>query len=282
MKWTSLMARTALFPLFALLVSSVSCGGGVADGPAEPSWSAPLAESETEERSAEVLELEAALEDETVVPRGAFADVRSFCAAQMEASLPRIRRIEAERGEPSEEFGTFEPLVASCEEDVSELSGVPRPAVSGPFLGITAVKLETGYALETHLLVRTREGFVAVQEPVLSDDHDDPGCPSILRDAGLEAIQWGGGPRPTLLVVSKASRALFDERGDFDGEYVQTQARACHFQGRGAELRLDCDEPVTVAEAEEKHDPPTRLELSRVAYAIDEQGAVKTSGAGAP
>jgi hypothetical protein len=167
------------------------------------------------------------------VPTGAFADVAAFCSAQMKLIAPKI--VEANT---SFKNGGIAAAAAkpSCEETPDALA-FTQVTLSAPYLEAKTVTFETGYSLETYLLVRASEGWTAVRAALLYSNHDDPGCGSIERPNAIKEVRVDRGA----LVITTASDREWsaeDENGTLDLTY----ARACRF-GHGG---VSCGTPEVI------------------------------------
>ncbi len=181
------------------------------------------------------------------VPTETFPTIDALCAAQKALIAPRIAEAVtsyAERGEEAK-------LSPSCAVSKSALAGVPIK-LKAPFLDVTAIVIETGFATETHIAVRTDDGWRAIPRPAVAEYHDDPGCFSIQRDVGIVAVRVEDKGTPTLFVVERAARGAQmeepegpDERGiwrSVSWDDVTDSAVAC----RWTERAIDCDAPAVV------------------------------------
>lgn len=221
--------------------------------------------------SAEAEEEVAADEDpETVMPRGAFPSIEALCVAQKELAAPAIAKANEERAERYEGPSA---VTAACEESKDALTNVSLH-VGAPFHEVRAITVETGNATETHLVVRTDEGWQAAQQAVISDFHDDPGCPSIRRDGGLREIRV---ERGALVVVSTSNRG--DGEEEIAGEAstivywsrVFEDATACRVE-RGA---LRCDATVVISATRTASSDTTPEHVFATSYRIDDAGHVR-------
>jgi hypothetical protein len=213
-------------------------------------------------------DLDAVDADEDGVPRGVFASVAAFCSRQMTLAAPSLRAAEEhlrDRGDDDLE------LVPTCHEDRRALADA-HVSAGGPFLELTAVTFVTDEAWTTHLLARTHLGWIVVEEPIRVGYHDDPGCPSILRDAGLVEARVIGDGTPALVVVTRAERLTFDDGGDEDdleATSIETRAAACHLDP--VRPVVACGTPSLIAESVRRMDGTTR-EVSREHYGVDAEG----------
>ena len=89
---------------------------------------------------------------------------------------------------------------------------------------------ETGFSTQTSIIVKTSEGWTNLGIPIVTTYHDDPGCPSIVRDAGIMEVRV---ERGYLVVVDKADCGWGD-----DSNLVYERARTCSL--------TTCTEPVTI------------------------------------
>ncbi|HEY8072927.1 MAG TPA: hypothetical protein VIF62_02425 [Labilithrix sp.] len=197
----------------ALLLGSVfvlSCGGSPDEAP-EVALEAPSAVADEPESDAYV----------TSLPTGAFPSIADLCAKQMDMAAPNI--VEANRARAEMYEGISEESVhlgPSCVERRDVLANV---TLAAPFEDVTAIEMETGYATQTFLVVRTRAGWTAVRHDFLSSDHDDPGCPSITRESDFASVRVEKGE---LVVAVLADRMSFDDDAE-PHEIVVTLARRC-------------------------------------------------------
>lgn len=177
------------------------------------------------------------------VPPGPFPSLDALCEAQKALVAPRL--VEAADGRA--EVGAS-PLAARCE--VSRAVERMKVALRAPFLDVSAIELETGHAVETHIVVRTAAGWLAVPDASIDAWHDDPGCFTIERDAGVLEVRVEGDVTPALVIVEVSERGEHMEPRDepdgaatsVDWSDVTERARACRLEA-GA---LACDAPVVL------------------------------------
>ncbi len=191
------------------------------------------------------------------LPAGSFRDVHALCALQMKEIAPQIEKARRDLAERYAD-GDIPRAVPACDEDPAAMRGV-RVSLAAPYLEAKAVTYETGFSTQTSIIVRTSEGWTNLGIPFVTDYHDDPGCPSILRPAGLMEVRV---ERGYVVVVDKADRGFGD-----DNALVYERARTCSL--------TSCTEPVTIG---------TRLvpwsgggkdkRLFSTTYAIDGAGAI--------
>ncbi len=158
-----------------------------------------------------------------VLPFGAFPDVKSLCATQMELIKPYLA--ELEKSAIEEESGID--FVPSCKEAPAVLSNV-GVSLDGGFKSVKAIAVATGHSTDVFLVVENSAGFTALREAFLSQANDDPGCPSIERENAFSSISAKNG---TLVVVTESDRSWWGQKeGDDDsGELLLVHARACSF-----------------------------------------------------
>lgn len=218
--------------VFALLAVSfvpvLSCGGAT-EPPSEPvAAAAPAADPPAEvAASAEVANSEQELAAPTLPP-GTFADVRALCALQMKEIEPHLERARRELAERYAD-GDLPKVAPACEEDHAAMHGV-RLSLAPPYVEAKAVTYETGFSTQTSIIVKTSEGWTNLGIPIVTTYHDDPGCPSIVRDAGLMEVRVEHG---YLVVVDKADRGWGE-----GSNLVYERARTCSL--------TTCTEPVTI------------------------------------
>lgn len=214
--------------LALLLVSSIpvlSCGGTSALPFEAVATPAVTAEPPAEVASAEE---DAVVEKESSLPAGTFRDLHALCAQQMNDVGPSIEKARRDMAERSTEEEIIK-VVPACDVDDEAMHGV-RVSLAAPYLDAKAVTYETGAATQTSIVMKTSEGWANVGTPIVKSDHDDPGCPSILRDAGLVEIRVTGGH---LVIVDKADRGWGE-----NSSIVYERARTCSL--------TTCTEPVTI------------------------------------
>lgn len=197
-------------------------------------------------------------EAELTLPAGTFRDLHALCAQQMKDVVPQLEKARLERAERYEGEEAVN-VIPACDVDAAAMRGV-RVSLAAPYLDAKAVTYETGRATQTSLIVRTSDGWTNVGTPMVTSDHDDPGCPSILRDAGLVEVRVDGGH---LVVVDKADRGAGDENS-----MVYERARTCSFSG--------CTEPVTIGArlVPWEKGVGTEKRLFSTTYTVDEIGTI--------
>lgn len=198
------------------------------NAPASPVEAEPAPEAAPEGRADEV--------EAPLIPSGRFDSLEALCEEQKKLAAPSIAEAlagYADRGE------TDVVLVPRCDVSTTALLRAVV-AIGGPFLEISAIEVETGHATRTHVVVRTKDGWFAAPRPAMEAYHDDPGCGSIERDAGILAVRVERGA----LVIVTASERLVDleEGAAVYWDEATERARACRLGRAG----LSCDEPVTL------------------------------------
>ena len=119
-----------------------------------------------------------------------------------------------------------------------------RIELTAPFLDVKAVTTSSDGRTETYLVVRTADGWVQVDAPLLVAWDDDPGCPSVERESTIAEVRV---ERGVLVVVTTADR---DWYADARSGFVQlTKARAC----RLADGAVTCSDAETVAASLSSH-----------------------------
>lgn len=147
-----------------------------------------------------------AAREEVFVPQGIFPSLDALCAAQKE--LVR-ERVEQAAKEMAETLGEGSNVVPTC--TVKPFDRTVRVKLGGAYLEARALEVETGYATETHVLVRTAEGWQAMPHASVTDAHNDPGCFSIERDTAIDAVTVEGS---TVLILEGSDRgARIDDDG---------------------------------------------------------------------
>ena len=212
---------------------------------------------------------------EPTVPTGAFATVEALCAAQRTMAAPLIEKANADRKDRYE-GSTEEPVVPSClETRLSNLTVHLAP----PFREVRAIRVETGYTTDTHLVVRTDEGWRVTATPMDSDAHDDPGCPSIRRDGPLRAIRVEHG---ALVIEGSSSRGDGEDvlGDDPDGNAVMRywtrtyeEVRACRIAGDA----LRCGPVETIAISRSASDTVAEESVFTTTYEVDDRGRIVTA-----
>jgi len=226
MKRNGFLALTTAASLSSVVLCA-SCRATSDDRPKPPVGSAaatPVIELDDEPAAeeVEVLELDdepAEVQSPSALPSGFFSDIASLCVAQeMRVAEPMAKAMR--------ESQDFEALLLkpSCMEDTRPLSGV-RIALAAPFMALTTVVYETAEnSTHTALVVRTAKGWVAMTTPVMVSEHDDPGCPSILRDGPLSEVRVRAAAdgSPVMFVRTTAGRG----GGDMPVEVIH-RLRTC-------------------------------------------------------
>ncbi len=223
--------------LFVVSFIPVLSCGGTADAPGESIVEAPAAlvgapAAVVAAAEVPVVEEPAPATEEFVaptLPTGTFHDVHALCAQQMKDVLPLLA--QAERNLVEGMGDTETKLVPSCNEDAAAMRGV-RVSLGAPYLEAKAVSYETGEGTQTNLVMRTSAGWTNVGTSLVASYHNDPGCPSILRDSGLTEVRVENGQ---VVVVDKAERGAGD-----NANIVYERTRTCTLTA--------CTEPVTLSE----------------------------------
>lgn len=231
--------------------SRAETGAATANGPPE---AAAVAAIEPSAVSAPIevpvplaLAAPAAEARDATVPPGTFPTVEALCAAQKVMIVPQLRQAEAWLRE--REMAT--PLSPSCERAPAVLAQM-HVSLHAPFHELAAIRIETGTATEVRLVVRTDEGWRAAPRALMVDVHDDPGCPSILRDGPVREVRVESAAGvPALVVIDEASRGAGEEVAADDSVVYWSlelrRATACRLEARDFELaRMTCDEPVVI------------------------------------
>ncbi len=254
-------SRSLLFPSLVLAMTASSCVAGLPGGatrmreaprdvvvvehvtlataPATEKWE-DLEDADDDGDSDAI----AAPDEELFVPRGAFATIDELCRAQEALAKDRIEKAReeaVERGEDSE-------VAPSCRLSATALAKA-KIAIRAPYLDVTAIEVETGWAKATHVVARTSAGWRAVPGASVTDSHDDPGCFSITRDFGITAIRVEGGAHPALVVVESSGRGVDMEDPTADTpwvgwEQVTDRAVACRVRRVAGKRELTCDAGV--------------------------------------
>ena len=248
-----------------LLLSSFACSGSPeAEGPAlAPSATAIEVGSQP---ASEVIELsedqsDAADDLATTVPTGAFADVDAFCAAQTKLVAPKVA--EANAAFKMDGYGDMK-LAPKCAETPKVLEGA-NVALALPYTDVKAVSFETGYSIESYLLVHRAEGWTAVRSAVIYVNHNDPGCGSIERPGDVLDVHVEKG---AIVVKSTAGRTWMNQKNEL-GELTLTYARAC----RPSAAAIACGTPEVVdanvvLQDEENSDAPTATRFFTTTYNV--------------
>lgn len=205
--------------LIAAVSSFVACSkapeGPVAAAPAPAFEAAPVTLELPDDRY------------EGILPYGAFASVDALCERQRDLVVPHLEAAMADL-DPETEME----LVPSCHESLEALDGAPV-ALEAPFLDVKTIEVETGRSRDTFLVVKTTEGWTAVRDAILSQEHDDPGCPSIERESAITEVRVDRG---ALVVYTTA------DREDENGPVRLTHARSC----RIGDWAPTCSTPETI------------------------------------
>lgn len=255
---------------FALLLSSFACNGN----PQTPEGPAPAApESAIEVGSLptdEVIELtedqsDAADDLATTVPTGAFADVDSFCAAQMKLVATKVA--EANAAFKMDGYGDMK-LAPKCSETPKVLEGA-NVALALPYTDVKAVSFETGYSIESYLLVQRAQNedtsWTAVRSALLYVNHNDPGCGSIERPGDVLDVHVEKG---AIVVKSTAGRTWMNQKSEF-GDLTLTYARACRPSSAG----IACGTPEVIdakvfLHDDENADAPTSTRFFTTTFTV--------------
>lgn len=264
------MKRSAV--AFALLLSSFACSGAPeAEGPAPAP--PPAAMDVGSPETGEVIELtedqsDAADDLATTVPTGAFASIDAFCAAQTKLVAPKV--LEANAAFKMDGYGDMK-LAPKCAETPKVLDGA-NVALAFPYLDVKAVSFETGYSIESYLLVRRADGWTAVRSAVLYVNHNDPGCGSIERPGDVLDVHVEKG---ALVVKSTAGRTWMNPKNEL-GDLTLTYARACRPTATG----IACGTPEVVdakvvIHDDEQPDAPTTTRFFTTTFAVGAGVAVE-------
>lgn len=244
--------RSPLLLALPLLLGLGSCmlpsGGTEGPAPVESVAAAPAPASETSAEDLGDLDgtppeapPEATEPSRRSVPAGVFPSIEALCAAQVKEIAAQLAEADKEREERYDGSGK---AAAHCARISLAKVAVK---VAAPVLEVAAIEVETGWARETHVVVRTAEGFRALTHASVVGYHDDPGCFSIERDSGLSAIRVEG---DTLVLVEGTARGSRMEEPVEDGQGavsmvtwddVTDRAVACRLAAEGT-----CDAPVVV------------------------------------
>jgi hypothetical protein len=183
------------------------------------------------------------------VPKGIFASLDALCEAQTSLILPTLRAAQALRDERA---GEDVPEQPRCERMPSALENV-TVRLHAPFLEIETLAVETGYATEVHLAVRTAEGWIAIPHPSVVSYHDDPGCFTIERDSGLTSVTVVGDDSASLELVETSSRGALIE-------YAEDESGTTRTFDDVTERAVGC----SISSGKFACAPPTVLSLTRV------------------
>jgi hypothetical protein len=241
-----------------LLVSAFACSGT-----SEPQLAPALATT-----SSDVIELsedqsDAADDLAKTVPTGNFADVDAFCEAQMKLVAPKVE--EANAAYETDGYGDMH-LAPKCAETPRVVEGA-AVALAAPYTDVKAVAFETGYSIESYLLVRRAEGWTAVRSALLYVNHNDPGCGSIERPAEILEVHVTKG---AIVVKSTAERTFFNRKNEA-GEITLTYARACRPTVTGL---VACGTPEVIEakavlrDDEDQPDAPTQTRFFTTTYEV--------------
>lgn len=154
----------------------------------------------------------------------------------------------------------------TCTEDAQALAGT-KFFLGSDIREVKAVAVDSEKATDTFLAVRTSAGWSAIHTPILHDEHDDPGCPSIERATRIVSATVDQG---MLVVVNEANRYWWN--ANEAGDLTLTYARACT-------IGADCAEPAVVyaklvASALEEPDGPMRTRFFTTTFTIAANGII--------
>lgn len=217
--------------------------------------------------------------DESFAPRGTFASLTALCDAQRALVRPHLAAVAKERAER----GEADAPAARCEVSKTALANVDVK-LRAPFLDVRAIDIETGNATETHLVVRTADGWQALAHASVTSFYDDPGCFSIARDSGISSVHVEGDVTPALVVVEGSARGASMEEADEPDDRgivttktwddVTSHVVGCHLEDGG----LTCGAPAVL---EVRHVPNSTEDgrrvsvLFRTTYTVGEAGDVR-------
>lgn len=158
--------------------------------------------------------VEAAEPERSVVPPGTFATLEALCDAQEALIAPTLRAADEARLE----IDPDRKIAPHCARSAHAFDGVTI-SLRAPLLEVAPLEIETGFATEVHVAVRTAEGWMAVPHASLATFYDDPGCFTIERDDGLVAVTVRGDEpsEQALVLVERSVRGAVmdvDERDD--------------------------------------------------------------------
>lgn len=156
------------------------------------SWSSAPGGAALEAHGSEILE------EATAVPRGIFTSLAALCAAQRSLVREQVARASEELSELHGEPVARSPRCVASRLDPEKVDVKLR----APYLEVRALEIETGYATEVHVAARTAQGWQVAPAAALVAPHDDPGCATIERDTGIEAIRVEGARAPALVVTA--------------------------------------------------------------------------------
>jgi hypothetical protein len=247
------MTRSPLFVLASAVL--LSCGGEA--DPLREAAPLPAPVPAREDAYAETL------------PAGTFPTLDALCAAQRALAAHHIEQaVAAHADRYGDEDPDPTPLAPSCDE--SEALRDARVTLAPPYAEVRAIHAETGFSTDTFLVFRTSAGWTALREAFVSDDHDDPGCPSITRENAIVDVHV---ERGVIVVLTGADRGSFEAEDDAPmASLLLTHARACGLGG--------CTEPSTIEArvvryADRSLQADERL-LFQTTYALDDGGRIVT------
>jgi hypothetical protein len=238
--------------------------------PAEPADPTPRAEPTEPAREPEEVAAADTVKEDLFVPLGVFPSLEALCASQKELVRDRVstatKQLDEIYGEPSN-------IVPSCK--VSPFGPKVDVKLRAPFFEARALEVETGDASETHVVVRTANGWQALPEASITEAHNDPGCFSIERDTGIEAIRVEGS---TLLVVEGSDRgARMEDPADETASPVMWSDVSTHVVACRLGPTPTCDPRVTVkvecVPSSTEGDRKTELRFATT-YSVDPAGHV--------
>jgi hypothetical protein len=248
-----LMTRAPLLVLGSAL--HLSCGGEA--DPLREAAPLPAPVPPREDAYAETL------------PTATFPTLDALCAAQRSLAAPHIAQALAAHAERyGEEDPDPEPLAPSCVE--SDALRDARVTLAPPYAEVRAIHAETGVSTDTFLVFRTSAGWTALREAFVSDEHDDPGCPSITRENAIADVHVDRG---VIVVQTSADRSSFEAEDDGAmASLLFTHVRACGLAG--------CTEPSTIeARVVRDADRSPRADegvFFQTTYALDHDGHIVT------
>jgi hypothetical protein len=166
-------------------------------------------------------------------------------------------------------------LAPKCSETPRVLEGA-NVALAAPYTDVKAVSFETGYSIESYLLVQRTEhgesGYTAIRAALLYVNHNDPGCGSIERPGDVLDVRVEKG---AIVVKSTAGRTWMNQKNEL-GDLTLTYVRAC----RPSMAGIACGTPEVIdakvfLHDDENADSPTSTRFFTTTFTVGAGVAVE-------